>query len=224
MPIKKLLLELANILPQKDAKGDFIFKKQIYKYDDVRKLKAILKSLSFLKSNALVRKDIITGAWAICFQAMNQLSVEIASLNDLKNKIDNDHPGQDKVKDQLLYKVQISKKDIETGKLNFSDDDEKTNIERKIRSIIDEELYTLNKGKIALINNFRSEFQFYIKNAIFEDEAKSMYIGELLRTGNEMTVPIPKDFSISQTTHRNTLFTQFEKRIILQRISGVVIL
>ncbi len=205
---QKLLAELANILPKKDDNGDFIFDIQKrYKYDDIRKLKAILKSLSFLKSNALVRNEVITGAWAICFKVMDGLNEEIEYLNDLLNKLNYTISDSEQ-----FYSSSIkSKKELFNEQITISYELDNKKLDHIITDI-QKDLNTLNRGKKALIKNFKSEFQFFVKNSIFEDEAKSMYLGELLRTGEEVSLlGQTKNFKISQTIQNNKLFKEFEQ-------------
>lgn len=104
---KKLLTELNNTINKKDK----------FVADDLKLVKSILKSLSFLKSNALVRKDILVGVW------------------------------------RVLESVIIG---------------------------MDE------KNKRKTIQDFSKDVQFFVKNAIVEDEAKATFLGELLRRGEEM--------------------------------------
>lgn len=104
---KKLLTELNNTINKKDK----------FVVDDLKLVKSILKSLSFLKSNALVRKDILVGVW------------------------------------RVLESVIIG---------------------------MDE------KNKRETIRDFSKDVQFFVKNAIVEDEAKATFLGELLRQGEEM--------------------------------------
>lgn len=52
---EKLLSELNKTINKKDK----------YVVDDLKLVKSILKSLSFLKSNALVRKDVLVGVWRV---------------------------------------------------------------------------------------------------------------------------------------------------------------
>lgn len=162
---EKLLEILASILPKRDFDNNLVLEKgKRYKYDDLRKLKAILKSLSFLKSNALVRKDVIIGAWIICYKVMSQIAQEIDELNELKSII----------KDFKVIQ----------GELNSDKNNKRIST---LNNTFNKELDTLNKGIDTLILDFKSDFQFFIKNAIFEDEAKSLYLGELLRTGDEIS-------------------------------------
>lgn len=95
-----------------------INKNEQFVVDDLKIVKSIMKSLSFLKSNALVRKDVIVGAWKV--------------------------------------------------------------LEGVIKGM-DEE------SKVLAVKDFSKDVQFFVKNAIVEDEAKATFLGELLRRGEEMT-------------------------------------
>lgn len=138
----KLLDELKKILDKADN----------CTHEDLKIVKSLLKSLSFLKSNALVRKDVIVGVWRI-----------------------------------LKYV---------TDRMN----------EEKKRKIV---------------QDFSKDIQFFIKNAIVEDEAKATFLGELLRQGKEMVFPAnpktnptlisPTILSLSKndSNEKNTLFNEF---------------
>lgn len=106
-----------------------LLEKQLYacNLDDLKLLKAVLKSLSFLNSTALVRKSVILNSWHI------YNSVFMAEYNDLIN-------------------------------------------------IYETNLFSQAKSELSI---FPNELYFNIKNAILEDETKSMFLNELLRTGEE---------------------------------------
>jgi hypothetical protein len=126
-----------------------INKKYKFVVDDLKLVKSILKSLSFLKSNALVRKDVIVGVWKV-------LESVIAGMDE--------------------------------------------------------------ESKRITVQDFSKDVQFFVKNAIIEDEAKATFLGELLRQGKEMTDF--KKIKISKTrlmlaktiyTDSNELFKAFSK-------------
>ena len=59
---------------------------------------------------------------------------------------------------------------------------------------------------------FKRRFVFYLKLATYKDEAKSIWIGELLRTGSEMKVQnysYSNDFRVSETILFNKIFSHF---------------
>jgi hypothetical protein len=62
----KLLEELNKVINKKGQLVD----------DDLKIVKSIIKSLSFLKSNALVRKDVIVGIWRVLKNVLNGLDEE----------------------------------------------------------------------------------------------------------------------------------------------------
>ena len=118
----KLLEILKTLLEEKAETGNL---------DDLKLLKAVLKSLSFLNSTALVRKTVILDSWRM------YNSVFMAEYNDFINTEETD----------LFFQ---SKKD-----------------------------------RMNTLWFFPKELYFYIKNSILEDETKSMFLNELLRTGKE---------------------------------------
>ena len=148
---EKLLVELDNILCNKDNKNNE------YSYDDLRLLKSILKSLSFLKSNALVRKMVIIGVWDILWEIVCNLEEERANLTNIKKAIE----GQKVSSDLFGSSITLLKE-------------------------IDFDIESLPKEKSEIIKDFSQDMQFLIKNTIVEDETKAIFLGELLRTGNEI--------------------------------------
>lgn len=127
-------------------------------YEDYCKMCVILKQLSFLKSNALVRKDVIANAWKLSIR----LQVE-----------------GERIKEQIIDK------------------------EGEIKEKLENKLKQLNLEKVV---NFKHKFHFFIKNAIFADDAKSRFLGDLLRTGVEQVEnPIIKRTKLSPS-ETNELF------------------
>ncbi|MCQ2338555.1 MAG: hypothetical protein MJ001_06500, partial [Paludibacteraceae bacterium] len=124
---QKLIPELENL-----------FKKENPDSNDLKLLKAILKQMSLLGMNALVRKDVIVHSWILYFRVRLNNSVDSAS----------------------------------------------------------------EKG------DFGTDFQFFIKNNLFENEARSMWLGELLRTGEEMKNIKYNNITISDTILYNPLFSK----------------
>ena len=122
-------------------------------YSDFCLLKAILKHLSYLSSNALVRKDVIVNAWRLCFNVLHKTELAISELN------------REAIPDlfQPPYQDQRQRLVLQKRELEF----------------------------------FKSNFLFYIKNAIHNDEAKSFFLGELLRTGDEPEVSLPLEMHTS---------------------------
>lgn len=130
-------------------------------YEDFCLLKTLLKHLSWLSSNAVIRKEVIIASWKLCFKVANEILTEIQ-----KNR-------------SSIIK------------------------ENKSDSIFTQIEHALEE-KLLKIEEFGSYYQFCIKNANYIDEAKSFYLGELLRTGNEIDIRLP--LSPSMTTLYNPLF------------------
>ena len=108
--------------------------------DDLDLMLVLLKHLALLGSNALVRKDVIEGAW------------------------------------NLYVKVREKQR----------------------------------PSNIIKCDQFISRFLFFIKVATYKDEAKSLWLGELLRTGNE--IDATKSISITGTVLFNGFFNSFRDR------------
>ena len=237
---QKLLKELDNTLQSSK-----------YDYDTTCVLRVILKQLSFLKSNALVRKDVIVKSWDLYYKCKPQIENEIIQIT---HKIDTTKSEKEELlltlnQTQILLKQkQEQKADFE--KIKEYETDEQVNL--NIRKNLSPEIFPTNESiqkilqeidkvdheiksllhKVSEIEmqlmkcqtniecldfslserqniNFQSKFQFYIKNATHNDEAKSMFLGELIRRGSE-----PKfDFAtISETTLKNSLFMNFDNK------------
>lgn len=179
---KLLLAELHSIIDKREKVG----------YDDLKTLKAVLKSLSFLKSNALVRKDVIVGIWEV--------------LNNVLNNIDG---GLGRMELFLVDVCRVEKElcdfivmqESQTQKRFFDEDliklQEKNHIIYDFRVELEQQIKRLKK-KEWIIQDFSKDVQFFIKNAINDDEAKATFLGELLRRGSEMTDF--NDICISQTS------------------------
>ncbi len=150
------LSELASVLSKDDPE-----------YEDFCLLKALLKHLSYLSSNSLVRKNVIEGAWRLCSQVRNVVEQKLLRLTneslqqDIKKKKVRKHETPDMFDSQMVK---------QHGEL-----------ERQKNSL----------------ESFKTSLLFYIKNATFNDESKSFYIGELLRTGREPDVTRPLEIHAS---------------------------
>ena len=134
--------------------------------DDLKLLKAVLKSLSFLNSTALVRKSVILGSWRM-FNGVFTTEVNKIGLNRTIEAFDED-----------FVKSKNEELDRFIGTMHSDLFSQKEVIEAQKKKDC------LN----ALWNNFilfPKEVYFNIKNAILEDETKSMFLNELLRTGEE---------------------------------------
>lgn len=172
----KLLNELYKIIHKNDN----------YTNDDLKVAKSVLKSLSFLKSNALVRKDVIIGIW-------NVMDKVISDLEKTKKDIERI------VKNTKEVSISI---DVEIKELNTKEQLTVSENERRIYLISvknqekqyfeylkaeKEEVDRLLSTKDESIRDFSRDVQFFIKNAIVEDEAKATFLGELIRKGTEMS-------------------------------------
>lgn len=174
---KLLLFELKKIID-----------KTTYDYDDIKVVKSILKSLSFLKSNALVRKNVIIGIWKVLGIVINNLEIEKKKINGYTQKSIS----------HLLYEI---KEEIQKTKYEFNGNlfnneyysyYEKLKIlhaqkkqVKDFRMELEYDLASMIKNEI--IKDFSMDVQFFIKNAIVKDEAKATFLGELLRQGMEIT-------------------------------------
>lgn len=156
----KLLEILKTLLEEKAETGNL---------DDLKLLKAVLKSLSFLNSTALVRKKVILDSWRM------YNSVFMREFNDLKL---NRTKGDVNVSFEDVVNKRIEEIDyhIETKQADLFSQEEQDEFRKK-----KDRIKTLKETYIT----FPQELYFYIKNAILEDETKSMFLNELLRTGKE---------------------------------------
>ena len=175
----KLLTELHDVLNKPKDQCELA---------DLITVKAILKSLSLLKSNALVRKDVIVGAWLLLSNVVDNLNVERENL--LRNL------GMIQNWSNVSFSrwMALKGKRLSEGTL-FSEIDEK--IERysfekykQAVSVLREELVTArfkSTSQSAIIQDFSRDFQFFVKNAIIDEDSKATFLGELLRKGQEFS-------------------------------------
>lgn len=170
---EKLLNELHVVISKVNDR------EYIFEYDDLKTVKSILKSLSFLKSNALVRKDVIIGVWRVLGKVIENIDTEKKELIHLLRLVSSH------IKD-LNKKIQQTR---QSQQVMFEESVMSLKNERKQAKIFAYELYhDLNYMDIGLmISDFSRDFQFFIKNAIVEDDAKATFLGELLRRGKEMS-------------------------------------
>jgi hypothetical protein len=205
---EKLLSELNEILPSKD-----VIEVTKHTLDDLRMVKAILKSLSLLKSNALVRKDVIIGVWHLLDSIVNDVDHNTGIGLEYVYKEERNILNKKNYEVTELRNIEKRLNDLSNGidkKVSpmLTIDFEKPMIEEQIkeqRKVHEDVLCRLEKDEILLrdikasiesdkknsndiIEDFSRDFQFFIKNAIIEDEAKATYLGELLRTGEEMKI------------------------------------
>lgn len=170
---EKLLHELNTIICRaNDNQNNF-------RYDDLKTVKSILKSLSFLKSNALVRKDVIIGVWKVLSKVIENIDIERQRLIEDLAVIGQYVKGLEK-------KIQLSERSQQTLFENIT---EALKNAKSVAVALSHELrHDLDSmDKEAIIIDFSRDVQFFIKNAIIEDDAKATFLGELLRRGDEMS-------------------------------------
>lgn len=169
---EKLLHELYVMISKtKDEKNDFV-------YDDLKIIKSILKSLSFMKSNALVRKDVIVGVWRVLVKVIENIDRE---KEKLKENID--------IMEVFVEDINERIQKTRQSQLLFSDSVEYLKNEKRLAKNLAYELdHDYKSMKTSLIiKDFSRDLQFFIKNATVKDEAKTIFLGELLKQGNEMS-------------------------------------
>jgi uncharacterized protein YhbP (UPF0306 family) len=158
-------------------------------YDDLKIVKSILKSLSFLKSNALVRRDVIVGVWRILGKVIENIDREKENIKESIRIIEN------YVK-ELNVRIKESRY---SQQVLFGESLEKLKNEKRLVRILayemEHDLKSMDTSLIVL--DFSRDAQFFIKNTIVEDEAKATFLGELLRRGKE--IPFFNTIEISKT-------------------------
>lgn len=168
---KKLLDGLNAIIGRDESCG--------YDISDLKAVKAILKSLSFLKSNALVRKDVLVGAWRVLGNASANLVKYKSRLDSICDYLKSE---MDKLDDMIRQRICESQQSIFVKSL--------TDLHRD-RKIVEDFFKELSHEKEAMteetvIKDFSRDVQFFVKNAIMTDEAKATFLGELIRSGDEI--------------------------------------
>lgn len=141
-------------------------------YNDFCLLKAILKNLAYLSSNALVRKNVIMDSWYLCRKVLNDVKEELTKLHD-----ENDTYQRSK-------RLKLDKKHESA---DLFDAQHKEHYEK-----LEVQKQQLEKFKVSLL--------FYIKCAIHNDESKSFFLGELMRTGKEPDMSRPLEVHASVET------------------------
>ena len=195
---KKALMELNFVLNTKKPG-----------IDDLCLLEALLKSLSWFDSNALVRKEVIENSWKLFFKVYHRIEKENKKLNE----------RIDIIKDRLEI---INSKERITKQSKISDEyslfpdidsiysDEKTKLLDELN-----ELKEKVKCNHDVLSEFDNKYLFYIKNSTFDDEAKSLWLEVLLRTGKEPKIDSFIDYSIPITMFENDIicnpFNSFAK-------------
>lgn len=173
----KLLTVLYEIIHEKNEND--------YTYDDLKIVKSILKSLSFLKSNALVRKDVIVGVWEVLYKVIKCLKKEKEDI-EKKTEMSSKEIANIKAKlERLNSKTQLTLLEGERRHRLVSDLNNKTEYSKYLNDEKDRIEESYNQKKV-IIKDFSRDFQFFIKNTIVEDDAKATFLGELIRQGIEI--------------------------------------
>lgn len=172
---EKLLNELHLMISRTDnERNDFVF-------DDLKLIKSILKSLSFLKSNALVRKEVIVGVWRV-------LGKVLCNIDKERNVIEKYLRIIEKYTNEINKSFfQLNSQAQQSLSLSYHSEEDINNDFKKMKFLKDELEKDLGRLKEdEIIRDFSQDVQFFIKNAIVEDDAKSTFLGDLLRRGDEM--------------------------------------
>lgn len=201
----KLLCVLHEIINKKNEND--------YSYDDLKIVKSILKSLSFLKSNALVRKDVIVGVWEVLRKVINHLEKDIDKFENEINKAEKEIAIIDTKLAYLNTKTNltISEEEIRIHLITVKNQEIKKSKQFNREKKCIEDLLTKDDN---IIKDFSRDVQFFIKNAIVEDDAKATFLGELIRQGEE--IHSSENISISKTklslkgNNQNILFEHFK--------------
>lgn len=183
---KKLLDELHLIIERSNRD------KETITYDDLKEIKALLKSLSFLKSNALVRRDVIVGAWSVLLLFLENKERETGVINNVLKNLNDAYPQNEQKllieRQKIIDNPQGNLFDTHRKDLNTIDNELK-----KLRqfvadfgSLLKYELSCIKQESLKIIQDFSRDVPFFVKNAIVEDDAKATFLGELLRTGFEI--------------------------------------
>lgn len=183
---KKLLYELHSVIEKSNSD------KETVTYDDLKVVKAVLKSLSFLKSNALVRRDVIVGVWSVLLLFLENKEREIGKINDVLKNLEEAYIQK---KSELIIERQKIVNDpqgdlFDTPRKNLDMIDKELKdicqFVNDFRDIIEYELSCIKQGTLKIIQDFSRDVPFFVKNAIVEDDAKATFLGELLRSGSEI--------------------------------------
>jgi hypothetical protein len=175
-----LLLELKEILSKKENPKILEFKY----------LLVIIKQLSELGSNALIRNKVIIDVWEFYFNLRQKnrdkeeiekihenIQIQENSIKSINEKIsikENDILSEERQQGELPFVINELRQELKDLKIEL----QKHHKEKD----------HLIKGETTLkynINNFKDLFALYIKNITYNDESKSFWLGELLRQGVE---------------------------------------
>ena len=173
-------------------------------------LKVLLKHLAMLGSNALVRRDVIVKSWDLYLAVLKVRPTEIKKMKE--SELQQEHSLFQK-RNECFDKEKQAKQALDLlvkdAMLN-----ELTILRNQLwqqRKEIERLKWKIHEMKRPA--RFIPNFLFYIKIATHKDEAKSLWLGELLRTGTEMSVD---DYSTDlykahKTTLYNSLFCEFDE-------------
>ncbi len=156
-------------------------------------LLVLLKHLSVFEANALIRKDLIINVWDYYFNFLKRIDInkEIKILDDEKMKM----------------KIGGEKEKPEEKKKETLDLFSSHEIETKLKELNNKsELYTKVKKNII---EFNILFHLFVDTVTRNDEGKSLWLGDILRTGKEELRE--KGFKLSKTIENNELFKHFDK-------------
>lgn len=170
---------------------DVLSKKESPHIIDFRYLLVLLKQLSELGSNALIRQNVIIDVWEFYFNLCQQNRVN-EDIQRILNSIQN----QEKIIQGTEVKIRLQEKKIleeekQQGELPFAINELRRELEElktKSKQFYKENEH-LKKEKTTIeynVSHFKDLFALYIKNITYNDESKSFWIGELLRRGKEI--------------------------------------
>lgn len=123
----------------------------------------------------------MTGIWFLLSHVVDNLDKEREELKKLQKTL--------RYQNYLINKAIKEAKATEQGEL-FRDNvdilESKKQLLTNCREELKEDLRKVSDEK-KVVQDFSRDVQFFVKNAIVDDEAKATYLGELLRQGKEMT-------------------------------------
>lgn len=169
------------------------------KLGDLIMLKVLLKQLAILGSNALVRKGVIVGSWNLYKKVKEQMQDEIEDVRSNIRSIKKQQKLQFNDALSVFEKRASDIADYVSGK-----DNKKVVFEYIVGDT--PKGFVINEKECKLYE-FPKQLLFYIKLAIHNDPSKSLWLGELLRTGEEMDIDKYNSvFHVSETRMYNSLF------------------
>jgi hypothetical protein len=215
--LKKLLTELK-----------ILFDSTQNNFYNIRKLISILEQLSFFNSNALVREEVILNTWQKYFnynKLISELNDNEVSKKRAESLIEISEKAKIMLEDAIYHEQHIQDDIFPTNIVSKENRIRKHNnrIKKYIKKIeqfnkVIEELRVdcgiTNEEPMSHLEKmtrfFQSRIQLYLKTVTSNDETKSMWIGELLRTGHEQN--LDSKSTISKTEPNNQLFSHFNEQ------------